>query len=173
MPQLVRAGLRTDRWLETEGRRPQDFPADVISDLRTAGDELSLFEVTDAITAERIAIAVAAGKTRPAHTGYAVVDRAAIERLGVLRRTTGDTIDPVVNTAHFDLHVGTAGNLLELAGTLADGDIVTILKKRVAELLRAGFENGQLDHRRNRLLCEAVRTNIVWQEEIPPVNDES
>lgn len=65
MPQFVRADLRINRWLETEGRPPQDFPADVITDLKTKGDQLSVFEVTEAITAERIAIAISAAREVP------------------------------------------------------------------------------------------------------------
>lgn len=174
MPQYVRAGLRTNRWLETEGHAPQDFPADVITDLRTTGDEISIFEITDAVSAERIAIAVAAGRNKPGHTGYAVFDRAGAERLGVgIKKTPGDTYDVAVNAVHYDLHVGTAGRLVELAGVIAGGEITSILKKKVEELLRAGFESGQLDHTKNRLLCDVVKARIhgTGQAESADVED--
>jgi len=78
VPLFVRAGLRYDRWLETEGREPLDFPADVLTDLKTTGDQLSVFEVTGTIDAERIAIAVAAGKREPDDTSYAVFDESRL-----------------------------------------------------------------------------------------------
>lgn len=166
MPQYVRAGLRHNRWLETDGREPLDFPADVLTDLRTTGDELSVYEVTDGVSAERIAIAVAAGKNDPDQTAYAVFDRAAVEALGVsVNKTPGDTIDAMVNALHHDLHVGTARKLVELAGAIAGVEIVSILKKRVAELLKDGFESGRLDYRKRRTLSEKVRANIPRQDE--------
>lgn len=161
MPQFVRAALRTNRWLETENRAPHDFPADVVTDLGTKGDQLSVYEVTGSVSAERIAIAVAAGKNNPDHTGYAVFDRAAIENLGItINKTPGGTHDATVNAVHYDLHVGTAGKLLELAGVIAGGEVVPILKNRVVELLRAGFESGQLDYTKNRLLGDKVKAQI-------------
>jgi len=124
VPQLVRAGLRYNRWLETEGRAPLAFPADVITDLRTAGDRISVFEITEAVGAERIAIAVAAGKRDVDQTAYSIFDRAAVEALGIsLHKTAGGTYDTAVNSAHYDVHVGSAERLIELAGVIAAGDI--------------------------------------------------
>jgi hypothetical protein len=164
VPQFVRAGLRHDRWLETEGREPLDFPADVLTDLKTIGDELSVFEVSGAITAERIAIALAAGppKREPAKTTYAVFDREAVEQLGIeIKKTDGDTIDAAVNLVHYDVHVGTTRNLIGLAGVIARSTPISILKKDVTQLLKKGFENGQLDHTKNRVLCDKVGAQIA------------
>lgn len=145
---------------------PQEFPADVITDLRTKGDELSVFEVTDAVSAERIAIAVAAGKQNPTQTGYAVFDRAAVEASGIAcNKTPGGTYDTTENQLHCDLRVGSVGKLIELAAVIARGTITPILKKRVAELLREGFESGQLDYRKNRLLCDRVGAQIPRSDE--------
>ena len=161
MSQFVRGSLRTNRWLETEGRAPYDFPADVITDLATKGGQLSVFEVIEPITAERIAIAVAAGKQKPHHTGYAVFDRAAVEGLGIAcEKTTGGTIDAAVNSVHYNLHVPTAGKLVELAGVIAAGDVVPILKDQMTQLVRRGFESGQLDYKQNRTLCDNVKAQI-------------
>ena len=164
MPQFVRSSLRFNRWLDTEGREPGDFPADVITDLLTKGDKLSVYEIDEdhPITAERVAIAVLAGKQNPAETAYGVFDRAAVEALGIETiKTQGGTYDAEVNGSHYDLHVGSAAKLLELAGVIAKGHIVALLKKRVIELLRAGFESGQIDHTRNKPLCDAVNAQIA------------
>jgi hypothetical protein len=161
VPQLVRAGLRYNRWLETVGLAPFAFPADVITDLRTAGDRVSVFEITEQMGAERIAIALAAGKREPDQTSYSVFDRAAVEALGIaLHKTAGGTYDRAVNGVHYDVHVGNAQKLIELAGVIATGNMVPILKERVTELLRAGFESGQIDYTQNRLLCDKVKAQI-------------
>ena len=163
MPHLVRASLRHDRWLETEGRAPRDLPADAIADLRTTGNALSVFEVTKAVSAERIATALAAapGKKEPDHTAYAVFDSVAVERLGIsITRTPGDTIDAAANLLHYDLLIGTAGKLIEFAAVIAAVPIVPITKKRVGELVKAGFESGHLDHTRNPPLRDRVKAQI-------------
>jgi len=162
VPLFVRAGLRYNRWLETEGREPLDFPADVLTDLKTTGDQLSVFEVTDAVSAERIAIAVAAGRQEPDDTSYAVFDRAAAEALGigVSQDNPGGTFDKDVNGLHRDLRVGSARKLLEFAGLLATGEIVPLLKDQVASLLKDGFESGRLDHTRNKRLCDKLKVQI-------------
>jgi hypothetical protein len=165
VPQFVRAGLRTNRWLETESLTPQEFPADVITDLRTQGNKLSVYEVDASINAERIAIAIAAGKQKPDETGYAVFGREAVEALGIeIEKTKGGTADAAVNARHYDLHVGTASKLLELAGIIAHGDIVPILGKRVEELLRVGLSSGQLDRARiNKKLRQMLEPNAAGQ----------
>ncbi len=163
MPQFVRAGLRINRWLETESREAAEFPADVITDLKTGGDMLSVFEIGASISAERIAIAVAAGKQKADETGYAVFDRAAVEAVGIgITKTKGGTPDAEVNAYHYHLKVGTAARLIELAGVIARGQIDSILSKRVEELLIAGLKSGQLDEARvNRDLLERLRPLIV------------
>jgi hypothetical protein len=160
--QIVRAGLRHNRWIETEGLdEPLDFPADVLLDLRTTGNRVSVYEVNNTVTAERVAIAVAAGKRDSDHTAYAVFDRAAVEELGItVHKTPGDTIDSAVNPFHFELDLGTTRRLVGLAGVIADSKPIPILKKRVAALLREGFESGRLDHAKNQILCDKVKANV-------------
>jgi hypothetical protein len=159
VPQFVRAGLKYNRWLETEGLSPLDFPPDILSDLRTIGNEISVYEATDAITPERIAIAFAAGPTKkePDQTAYAVFDRTAVENLGIeIARTEGDTIDAAVNQLHYDLRIGSIRKLLDLAGVIATSELVAIPKKEARELMKDGFEKGRLDHTKNRTLCDRV-----------------
>ena len=146
MAQFVRAGLRHNRWVETAERSPADYPADVITDLRTQGNALSVFEVTATISAERIAIAVAAGKQEPQETGYSVFDSATTVKLGIKpTKARGNTIDADVNSCHYNLAVGTVSKLVDLAEVLATGGLVPILRKKVEELLKDGLTNHQLD----------------------------
>ncbi len=163
MPQFVRAALRTNRWLETKGLQPPNFPADVITDLRTQGDELSVYEVSQEVSAERIAIALAAGKQKPEETGYAVFDRAIVVGLGInAKKKSGTTIDTDVNGCHFDLPIGTVSKLLELAGVMATGEIIPILRKTVEERLKEGLKSGQLDGNK---MNESLKGKLVKKEE--------
>lgn len=144
----------------------------MITDLKTKGDLLSVFEVTDAVTAERIAVAVSAGKGKPDGITYAVFERAAVEGLGIpINKKDGGTIDAVVNTVHYDLHVATASKLVDLAGVIANGQVASILKKDAIGLFRRGFESGQLDHTKNPDLCKRVNAVIPTHQE-PPVVEE-
>lgn len=144
----------------------------MITDLKTKGDQLSVFEVTEEVNAERIAIAISAGKQNPDHIAYAVFERVAVEGLGIpINKKDGGTNDGTVNTLHYDLNVGTAGKLVELAGVVASGQVVPILKKQVIERLRHGFESGQLDHTKNRQLCDKVNAVIPTNQEPPAVEE--
>lgn len=166
MPQFVRAGLRYNRWIETGGLDSLDFPADVLTDLKTSGDTLSVYEVSESVSAERIAIAVAAGKSDAAQTAYAVFEREAVERLGIIPvKTPGDTIDSTVNGHHYDLPVGRALTLLELAEVIARSEPIPILKKVVTQLLKEGFESGRLDYTKNRRLADKVNAHLNPSEE--------
>lgn len=167
MPQFVRAGLRSDRWLETDGPEPLNFPADVLDELRTKGNHLSVFEVSETVSAERIAIAFfATGKKEPYHTAYGVFDRGAVEAIGItVEKTPGETIDVTVNEQHFDLHVGTTGKLVALAGVIAAGNIIPLLREDVTRLVKDGFASSRLDHKKNKFLCDKVKAQIPT----PPV----
>jgi hypothetical protein len=161
VPFFVRAGLRDDRWLETQGLGPLELPADVLLDLRTVGNALSIYEVTEAIAAERIAVAVAAGRREPDQTAYGIFDDVAFGRLNIpVTKMLGTTFDAAVNPLHYDVSIGSTGKLLDFAALIANSTIVPITKKRVAELLKAGFENGQLDHTRNHVLRDKVKAQI-------------
>lgn len=117
-----------------------------MSDLRTQGNVLSVFELDGSVDPERITIAVAAGRQNPDATGYAIFDRAAVEVLGIgSKKNPGGTADAVVNALHWDLGVRTATKLVALAEVIAQGAIAPILPKRVKELLKAGLQSGQLD----------------------------
>ncbi len=133
------------KWLVGLPSVPLDFPADVLGDLKTTGDELSVYEVTDTISPERIAIALAATKNKPDQTAYAVFDHTAVERLGIATsaEVPGNTPDAAVNALHRDLRIGTVRRLLDVAAVIASADIVPILKNTVVGLLKDGFESGR------------------------------
>ncbi len=123
-----------------------------------------MFEIPQGgtITAERIAIAVVAGKPSPVETAYAAFDRGLVAALGIqIIKEDGGTIDSDVNAVHYDLRVGSAEKLLQLAGVIARGEIVPILKSRVEQLLRAGFESGHLDHTKNPALRDRVKAQVA------------
>lgn len=152
MKRFVRAGLKHNRWVDTEGRLPGELPADVMKDLNTSRNMLSVFEVTDAIGAERIAAALAAKKDHPEEACYAVFDESSSSEYVVAStKSPGETPDAEVNDLHYDLTIGTVGRLMGFAKVIADSALFPILKKRVVTLLQEGFASGHLDPKKSKL----------------------
>ena len=155
MPHYVRVGIREDRWYtrpHIPWLAPEELLADAFADLKTTDGHLSVYEVSDPADVqliERIAAAVAAGKQKPEHTGYAVFRADAVQALGIkTQKTPGTTADGAVNALHVDLNELTTGKVVELAEVVAQGERRTILKKRVEELIKGGLTSGHLDRER-------------------------
>ncbi len=137
----MRGGLRTNRWIQTGSLSPEDLPADVLNDLRTKGNILSVFQIDEVVTAERAAIAVTSGKDKPDETGYAVFDRAEVEALGIgIEKIKEPLADVAASDRHYNLDVGTAGKLVKLAGVIAKAGVTPILARDVEARLLDGIQ---------------------------------
>ena len=146
MSEFLIANLKLDRWLPEERTKAGEVPADALADLKTRGNELSVFEVDDSTNAERIVVAFSATKSDLADMGYAVFDGAPFDGLGIVsHRSPGMTPDDLVNTLHYDLQHLTATQVAGLAGAVANGRSDLILAKRLRVLLRAGLDAKRLD----------------------------
>lgn len=160
MPRLVRAGIDPERWLHEPGLAEGELQADALSDLRTTGNKLSVFELVEAVSPERIAVAVAAGKERPSDTGYVIFHSEDLTALGIEVETTpGGTADTEVNALHRNLDIGSDTKLVAFArSVLARSEIVPVISERAEQLLRAGLESGQLEEKRvNPKLVDRLR----------------
>ena len=125
---------------------PGQTQADALDDLRTKGNALSVFEVNDPASVERIVVAFASTRMNPDHIGFAVFDGNAVAGLGIqLQKTPGNTADAAVNALHYDLQQLTANQLAALANVVAEGTTDLILKKRLTELLKDELATGRLD----------------------------
>jgi len=150
VPRLVRAGIDPERWLHEPGLAGDELQADALFDLRTTGNKLSVFELVEPITAERITVAVAAGKERPSDTGYVIFDSGELTALGIgVESTPGGSADTEVNTLHRNLDIASDTKLLAFArNVVAPSEKVPIISERLAQLFQAGLESGQLEEGR-------------------------
>jgi len=151
VPQFLRT-VRQSRWFVHPAipwLQPGELQGDAFLDLKTEDNTLSLFEVDHAANAERIAIAVAAGRERPDTVDYAVFDGGPLAGLGIrVQQTTGTTADVAINGLHYNLHQLTARQLVDLAALVSQGTIRRILGKRVKEMLNEGLMAERLDRAR-------------------------
>jgi len=124
-----------------------DSPADVLSDLRTKENRISVYVLAqDKSNLERVVRAIAAGKDRIEHTAYIVFDSQIVSDAGIeIVEVPGETGDTEVNSLHRDL-VLTGRKLVELAvGILRDGEQVQrILREEMVQLVEQGIAAGEL-----------------------------
>ena len=161
MPHFVRADIRLERWYihpEITWLPPGEVQADALADLKPKAGSVSVFEVDDKISPERIAIAVAAGRQKPVVMGYAIFDGSTVIQLGLkLQKVYGLTPDDEVNALHYDIQELTGQQLNQLAKTVVCGEITEILSKQVKQLLEGELKAGHLDRRRvNTKLLERL-----------------
>jgi hypothetical protein len=123
--------------------------ADALSDLKPKGNTISLFELDGQVSPERIVMAVAAGRMKPAVIGYAVFDGGTVIRAGIkLEKILGTTPDARVNALHHDIQELTGAQLNELAEIIVRGEIKEILGKQVALMIQAELDAGHLERKR-------------------------
>lgn len=159
MPQFLIANLKLDRWLPEGWTKAGEVPADALVDLRTRGNELSVFEVDEPKNGERIVVAFAATRNELSEIGYAIFDGAPLAVLGIApQKSPGETPDDVVNALHYDLKALTATQVAGLAGAIANGTSQLILSKKLRGLLQAGLASKALDVARvNRKLLPLLK----------------
>ena len=115
---------------------PGELQAAALIDLRTDGNDLSVFEVRDKADEERVATALAATRENLQEYEYAVFEGEELSALGVRSVfSEGETADDTVNGMHRILIHLTAKQLADLAGVISQGEHTRILKKRVQSLL--------------------------------------
>ena len=148
----MRIGFKLDRWYvhpEIPWLAPGALQGAALLDLRAPENLVSVYEVDDAANVERIAMAIAAGRDDLDTVGVAIFDGDAVSAVGIqMESTRGTTADDVVNGLHRRLYQLTARQLVDLAGVIAQGWMMEILKKRVRELIKAGLGSKQLDRTR-------------------------
>jgi hypothetical protein len=155
VPQFLRA-IRQQRWFTSPAIAwlpPGELQADALLDLKTDGNELSIFEVDDLSNAERIAVAIAAKRERLDVLDYVIFDGEPFSALGVhIKKIAGTTPDVTVNGVHYHVYELTARRLIEVAHIVAQRQRVRILRKRVKDLLKDGVAAGRLDPKVNTQL---------------------
>ena len=127
-------------WLE-----PNELKADVLRDLPTSDGVLSIWEINEEISPERISIALAATRKSLDVFDYVVFDGSELSPPSFnIERTTGETPDEAINGLHFDLQYLTTLKLTSLADIVSKGDKCRILRKQVRKSLLEGLDSGRL-----------------------------
>ena len=136
---------------------PGELPADVFSDLRTEDGNLSVFEVSDGMDADRIVVAVAVGRDPTEDKDYVLLDGTLLDSLGLeVEQTPGETPDQGVNQAHRHISRLTTYKLAALADTISGIEPDSLLKADVDDGILEGVRRHDLDpwhvnfHRRIR-----------------------
>ncbi|MCH9035850.1 MAG: hypothetical protein IH860_00835 [Chloroflexi bacterium] len=128
------------RWLA-----PGELQAAALIDLKTDGNNLSVFEVRDRADEERVATALAATRENPQEYDYAVFSDEELSALGVRSEPSkGRTPDDTVNVMHRILINLTAKQLAEVAKLISRGEYTRILKKQMKSLLVDALASGTL-----------------------------
>ena len=139
-----RAAFHPLDWIQ-EG----DVAADALSNLRTIGNALSVWQIDEKRTnLARVVAALAAGRMKLDKIDYALLDRQTLEPLGIrLVKEAGGSFDRDANTLwHQDMTGLSASKLLELACTLQTrAEFKRIHKKDVRSLIVASIHDGFID----------------------------
>lgn len=131
-------------WLNFE----KDVHADLLSDLTTSGNSLSIYEIEeDKSNLDHVIAAIASSRDNLANVDYAVFDGNIIKNLNIqLDPTIGTTPDTEVNNLHRDLKNLTASNLSGLAKEMRKrGQFNRKAPKGVIKLIKKGLDEGRID----------------------------
>ena len=149
-------------WLEQD-----ELQADALADLNTTDGNLSVFQVSENITAERITIALAATRRSVGTAGYVLFEESVLDPLKLeLKKTPGKTPDEAVNGVHYNVTHIPAHKLLELAVAILPCQQNTLLKDEVRQKLALGIKEKRLDPTMNfpkRLLQELQKAGLISQ----------
>ena len=139
-----------------------DVSADALSDLRTTGNTLSVWQIDEERTnLERVVAALAAGRMKLDKLDYALIDRKILDSLGIsLVKESGCSCDPDANALWHQDIIGLSGSkLLELAFTLqTHAEFTRTQKKTVGNLISTSIDSGFIDADR---LQNKLRQDLV------------
>ncbi|MHC5054370.1 MAG: hypothetical protein ACYTKD_06595 [Planctomycetota bacterium] len=146
---LVFRGVRKSKW-QTPPRwfAGEGVYADLLNDLRTRNNKLSLWRVAeDRSDLDDVIAALATTKDEPSNIDYAVFPEACVDCLGIsVEEAPGEAHLQDVNAKHFNLVEMTGEAVLALAGEIRKAaDFGRKMKKDVLGFLRIAVAEGRLD----------------------------
>lgn len=144
--------IRQGRWLrkpDWEWLSPDDIHSDVLGDLQTKENRLSVYRVENELDTDQVVVALAANRDSLAHLDYAVFDHIQLieTRLSICQQE-GETPDLQVNKLHYDLTNLTVGKLVQLARVISTSNHVRVTRKQIKEGLKQAVTAGKLDESR-------------------------
>jgi hypothetical protein len=146
MPRFLRSITRSrwDTYPDIPWLELGQLKADVFRDLSTTDGLLSIWEVPEGLTAERIAVAMAATRDNLGPMDIVVFDDLPLQLDVVPDRAPGDTPDAEVNSFHYDMRHLTVQKLLALAMHMSGGAYTRLPLRQVETGLRDGIRDGHL-----------------------------
>ena len=124
--------------------RSDDAQADALSNLRTKGNQLSVWLIDDdRSNLDRVIAALAAGRDRVEKLDYAVIDRRVLDSLGIRAiKADGQSPDGGANQRwHQDLTLLSGSQLVALAVRMRDG-LSRRPKRKVRNLIVESIRSG-------------------------------
>lgn len=149
MPFFLRV-IRKSKWYKTADvpwLGHGELQADALADLKTASNELSVWEINDdRKNLDDVVVACACTRGHLANVDYALIGQDIVTGLGIrVSRTAGVSRCPMANQFHCDLVELTATRLIQLAKMIkAWGQIARISEKAVQVLLAKAAQNGEI-----------------------------
>ena len=128
-----------------------DIPADVLGDLRSNDNELSVWMVEiDRSNLDSVLVAVASSRVRLDKLDYALFDEQVLPKLAIkCVKSEGSTPHVLANGAmHRDLTELTAQKVVSLAQAMMPLESLRVPEKRIKLMLMAAIQNSVLDRAR-------------------------
>jgi hypothetical protein len=149
---VVLRSIQKSRWYNATSALswlpPSALQADVLKDLSTTGNKLSVFVIEEeSVAIERIAVAMATTKQYFKEFDYALFDYGVLDDLAIKHeKTYGATPDSVVNAWHLDLVELTVDKITAVARTIRqNGTLNRIREKTIASLTVAAVRANRLE----------------------------
>ncbi|MHC5935486.1 hypothetical protein [Nostoc sp.] len=149
--------MRKNKWYKTETTvwlLPGEFQSDLLGDLATSGNKLSVYSVEhDCSNLERVIAALAANCDNIANFDYVLFEETILKDIGIKsEQTKGETPDETVNNCHLDLIELSAFRLVDLAKQiLARGKVERFSLPEVTNFLADSIQKGYLNKAKIRL----------------------
>lgn len=159
-PKWTNYRINPQEWLE-----PNDVPGDLLTDIGTKRNELSVFEVkNNKSNLDQIISAMAANRKDPIHIDYILIEMDSIVGENyALKKADGRTlIDEVNKNFHLNIEKLSGNRLVELAKILSTKEVVTVRTKNVLKKVRLSVDNGEIDPKKlSEEMREAVEKVII------------
>lgn len=153
MPHFLRQ-INKSKWYRNPGvpwLGEGELQADALRDLKTTGNELSVYHVQEGETnLVQIITALAAGRDSVANFDYALISQEVVTTLQIkVKQSPGETRDATVNEWHRDLCELSADKVMDLARAIQnEADKRRILGKKLLGHLREAIRSGRIDRDR-------------------------
>jgi len=151
MPLLLRKIDHKVKWAKggeaSKYLPPEQAPADVLHDLKTEDNRLSVWQIEDdKSNLTRVIAAIVSTREYLQKLDYILIDFRHIQENGLrVERESGDTLDKQANSWHVDVIQLSASDLARLANLLfANGERVRELEPQLLNMLRQSVNAGHI-----------------------------